>query len=385
MGIRATPAVERLRAARTRRERGRIAKQWPGVVLSFYGDGPRWRNAIELPAYPPGFSFPRPFRYRDTWIETELLDAMRRNPDGFEGLEVLLAMRFKSPDLGFVPLRRARISSAEISPDNSFINFSAGDLFAISDEISDLRDLAQPIPDSARNALCFSASPSGLESESEGAESELSRWTSLVDLLAATSLPLDCRAKRAVYMHISTPRGWRVSKADVVDRSRTSGFRYGLRLKEASEREATLVHRVPCMIGSEESAPDFLIGVGSSSQSVAVTPAKAEISSNYGRYLLSLVGIRAENAWADLEIGDSSEHPAPQGHEVTRLQIPVRTVFGAWHRFWTLLVPFLLLLGAFLANALVTNYKTFEDDVTKLLVVAGISAGASGIIVIFKR
>ena len=295
-------------------------------------------------------------------------------------------MRFKSPELGFVPLRRGVILSVEISPDNNFINFSVGDLLVIPDDTPDLKELTRPIPDSAADALCFSAGSRGGRTTDPGASaSELNRWTRLVDLLASTSLPLNSRAKTAVYMHLCMPRGWRTSKAQVIDRSRSSGFRYGLRLKEAAEREAALVHRVPCMIGSGQSAPDFVASIGSSTQSVAVTPARAEVSSNYGRYLLSLVGGHAENVWTDVEIRDSSEHPAPEGHEVSRLQIPVRTVFGVWHRFWTLFVPFVLLLAAFLGNALVTNYKTFEDDVTKLLIAAGISAGASGIIVIFRR
>jgi hypothetical protein len=34
------------------------------LFVTFYGDGPYWDNTVLLPAYPSGYSYFRPFRYR---------------------------------------------------------------------------------------------------------------------------------------------------------------------------------------------------------------------------------------------------------------------------------------------------------------------------------
>lgn len=44
------------------------------LFLCFFGDGPHWDNTPLVPAYPSGYSYSRPFRYRDRWVHREVLE-----------------------------------------------------------------------------------------------------------------------------------------------------------------------------------------------------------------------------------------------------------------------------------------------------------------------
>jgi hypothetical protein len=66
------------------------------LVLSFYGDGPKWENFVYLPVSPSGCSYFRPFRYRDEWLETRLLDRLKDEWEDVAREELLVGARFKS-------------------------------------------------------------------------------------------------------------------------------------------------------------------------------------------------------------------------------------------------------------------------------------------------
>jgi hypothetical protein len=368
---------------RTVKERRLVEQDVKGLALCFYGDGPLWQNALQALSFPPGYSYSKPFRYKDNWVQSGLQDLMRSHPLGFERIDAILGTRFKQRELGVIPIRRITITNVDSSPGNNYIDFRFGSFFQIPTDTSDLASTACALPDTVTEELFFTGFE--LPSDRGLATDDVDAWTQLVDLLGHTSLPLKEEAKNGVFFYLDTPRGWRKSKAKPVDRSRTTGFRYGLRLPEGAEREAVLMHRIPSRIGTETSVDAFDLSLTGSNETAAVTPPKVEVSSNYGRYILTIVGSKSMNLWSPIEVDIDARQSPTGGVNVAGLDIPVRTVPGLWHRFWTLILPLVALAGAFLGNALVTNYKTFENDTTKLLLAAGISAVASVIILLFKR
>jgi hypothetical protein len=70
------------------------------TYLCFFGDGRLWDNTPLVAAYPSGFSYFRPFRYRDAWIQDELRKEIDNESQRgiLVGSAATLGMRFLSAD-----------------------------------------------------------------------------------------------------------------------------------------------------------------------------------------------------------------------------------------------------------------------------------------------
>jgi hypothetical protein len=385
MSLLATPATNWIELRWHRRARKRVRDQYPAAALTFYADGPLWDNALLLPAYPEGYSYFRPFRYRDKWVADDVRAAMVEEPAGFCGLTVALGLRFRDPAHGFIPLREGTITHVEANPDNNYVEFRLGRFYGLP-EVEDLAELKVDLPRGADEALFFAGSavpPERAPCEDPGAEI----WTRAVELLAKTRLPIRDEVRSGVFLHVGRSRGWRTHGTGVVDRSWTSGFRHGLRMPEGADREIVVLHRIPKYIGSGGSVNGFDVVIEASNDALVVTPIKESVSANYGRHLLSLSAQRSYNTTTAITIAPekSGGKPLTEGLSMPRLVLPARVAMGVWHRFWTVLIPTAFLAGAFFANAVIGNWNKFEGDTGMLVGAAAISTVASLFILVFKR
>src|SRR5207302_2009544 len=105
---------------------------------------------VLLGAYPSGFSYPRPFRYRNGRIGPELLrdikDPERRRT--VEKTRAVLAMRFLRSDLQWtlVPIRRVTVTRVDYADDNHSVFFRLGDFFDFR-SVDSLLDCGLTIPE----------------------------------------------------------------------------------------------------------------------------------------------------------------------------------------------------------------------------------------------
>jgi hypothetical protein len=97
------------------------------LLLTFFLDGPRWHNAVRAMAYPRGYSYVQPFRYRDERVDPALLDALKRSPASLHSRDAYLAARFRDPAYSSrcIALRRVSVTQIDSSEDDYRVYFSS--------------------------------------------------------------------------------------------------------------------------------------------------------------------------------------------------------------------------------------------------------------------
>jgi hypothetical protein len=99
-------------------------------MLCFNGDGPFRDNLVRTVAYPTGYSYFRPFRYRDVWLSADLLEQVGDQGRRVElqQREAILAARFiaSGHEWKLVPIRAVRLTHIHHVPDNHLVYFVLG-------------------------------------------------------------------------------------------------------------------------------------------------------------------------------------------------------------------------------------------------------------------
>ena len=215
------------------------------LFLTFYGDGPYWDNTVVLPAYPSGYSYFRPFRYRDAWVQPALLERMARDPTGFVGEVASLCMRFstKGSESALVPIRSVTLTSVRAEDDN-FVYFKLGPFFRfergqslykcslnVPEEVDAAADGQEP-----DRRLFFEADLQVPAGAPEDQDAEM--WGRLGELIAGEqSLPIAEKARRALFFHFCTPSRDKPAEVVEIGRSWVAGAKSGARVAERRSYE----------------------------------------------------------------------------------------------------------------------------------------------------
>lgn len=341
------------------------------LVLSFYGDGPKWENFVHLPAFPSGCSYFRPFRYRDEWLEEGLLDRLKTDWKAVGRTELLVGSRFKSApwEWSFLPIRSATMTHFRFNEgEEHYIHFKLGPMVDFR-ERPELQTLLVSIPDDERErigkAFFFESKLTIPGNQFVGLESERAAWAGLADALNATSLPIPDEVRNAVFFRVQWPlKGAARLDAKELERTEGEGPLHGFRLAEGATYEFEFAHRYPAYIGTDLRMPPFRIDLESSGD-VLLNPGDEEISGNYQTHFFRASGVESRKLSSQLILDPSSES-LPDGdglRPIPRIKMPIRVGFNLWFRARTRWVWLLVMVfGLFVSNLVAF---TSDNDIAK--------------------
>jgi hypothetical protein len=332
------------------------------ICLCFYADGPRADNLVRLPGFPDGVSYDRPFRYRDKWIEDDLLQQLRANPKALDGQEVLLGMRFIAEDHQdlIVPVRFGTCEAVSLSPDQNQVYFRVQRLVDFTG-VADLDEIAEEVKDGAdsatRGKLLFRFDmprPAAVSSDESGDAS----WAKLTELIAkSATLPVHDDARQALFLRVQRPRSARRLTAKKVHHSWTEGDVYGFRLPERSAKELVILHRLPSLIGTNVPLTDRPeINIRETANTVVATPSSAEISANYDQHVVTIAADRRTGSWVQLKLTPSPTRVPAGNSELIgyEISLPLKVRLAPIYRLRTQILPILLVAGALFASSYYT-------------------------------
>ena len=362
------------------------------LFLTFYGDGPYWDNTVMLPAYPTGYSYLRPFRYRNAWVQTALVERAVERPGSFIGQRAVLAMRFRSPavlDL-LIPIRKVRLAAVKREDDN-FVYFILKEFVDLTG-VTTLRDLALNVPGDVdsedghnRPRLFFDAELP--EPRFASSTRDVEMWSALAQLVAAEAdLPLAPQAQKSVFLHFQTPVREEPAKVGEIEESFTQGNRFGASLPEASSHELVLLHRIPHLIGTNGSIHP--VGATVSGTNFEPAPARLQLSGNYNRHVVTITGRRASAAWESLDIQpDRPSATSVDGEEINLVpvSVPMKITRSITYRAKSRWFPLALLAFALGVNGIVGAWSVVGKHPILWLLIAAASILASGAVLQVRR
>jgi hypothetical protein len=362
------------------------------LFLTFYGEGPYWDNTVMLPAYPTGFSYARPFRYRDKWVEPSLLDRAINAPGSFVGQQAILAMRFRTggAETQFVPLRLVELTTVAREEDN-FVYFRLRQFVDFS-TVTSLASAALPLPASANTRssgrtsrkLFFEGETSTVSLAS--AERDAEMWGKLTELIAADrKLPVADEAKKAVFFHFHTPTRARPAPVCEIASSWSAGTQYGASFPEVSSHELVLLHRIPHLLDTNGSIQPLDVDIKTINFESA--PSQVQLSANYGRSVITITGQRPSAKWEMLTIeprAASTTSAAGETVNLVPLSIPLRSTKNLLYRLRRYWFPVLVLWLALGAQGLVGAWDTVREHRILWLAVF-VSAGLASTAVVYIR
>jgi hypothetical protein len=364
------------------------------LFLCFYANGPRADNLVRLPAFPSGCSYDRPFRYRDKWIDSTLLEDLRADSHKHDGADVVVGLRFIGEKVSdaLIPLRRGRLLATSLSPDQNQFYFRVDRLYQFANA-TDLGDAALQIPttvaEAKRGLLFFDLEGLDVPDALDTDEQEDGSWTRLTELIGkSSSLPVHDDARRAVYLRLQRPRRRRFAKPKKIHHSWTVGDIYGFRLPEQSPYEIAVLHRIPALIGTDTSLTERPeLKFAGESAAISVAPSSSEISANYDKHVVAISGERKTGSWVELQIRpEPSKFTAGEQELVAYpISLPLRVRIAPLYRLRTQIVPILLVAGALFASSYYTIYKDTHNDNVPFWPSLLASFLASLVIFLFKK
>ena len=355
------------------------------LVLSFYGDGPKWENFVYLPAYPSGCSYFRPFRYRDKWVEAALLAKLRQNWEEVARQELVVAARFQ-PDpwtWSVLPIRKATLTHFRFNEgEEHYIHFLLGPMVDFR-ERPELQTLMQVIPEDERDqvgqAFMFESAISFPDEAFVARDAERAAWAGLADALTKTTLPIPPQVRKAVFIRVQWPvRKNDTLDAEVIAKGGGEGPLHGFKLAEGAVYEFEFAHRYPAFIDTNNRMPPFRLNLDSS-EGLSTNPKDEEISGNYETHFLTASSAVSSKLPTQL-IFDPEMGTLPGsdgGSPIARVKVPVRIGLGIGYRFrtrWVWLV--VMVLGLLLSNLIAFSSDTniAREDVVRFTVGAAIAA-----------
>jgi hypothetical protein len=354
------------------------------LLLSFYGDGPKWENFVYLPAYPSGCSYFRPFRYRDKWVEPGLLAELREDWKPISEKDLVIAARFHTDpwNWALLPIRKGKLTHFRFNEgEEHYIHFSLDQMIDFRGA-PDLATLMHNIPEGEEarvgDAFFFESSMEFADEGFVDAESERAAWAGLADALTNTSLPIPPEVRKAVFMRIQWPVRNKPLRAKVIAESEGEGPLHGFKLAEGVIYEIEFAHRFPSYIGTDNRMPTFRVDVPDADGLVA-NPKDKEVSGNYETYFVRASSPTSSKLPTQLTLDPQLDSlPGTDGQSpIPRIKLPVRVGVGIGYRFRTRWVWLgVMLVGLFLSNliAFSSNQAIARDDVVRFTVGAGIAA-----------
>jgi len=330
------------------------------IYLCFYGDGPLFDNTYLSVAYPSGYSYIRPFRYRDQWLQPQLLKEMKKveSREKLVGQKAILSMRFlaKKYQWLILPIREARITHIDYRPNNHSVYFTLGPMV-------DFRKLAKliqgcvEIPKFEREGL--SGGELFLRSSVEGPVEVLAdnveedyAWSTYSDKIAKDqTVPVHESARKSMFMRLSRINSKKTVNIEQIYESISMGNIYGPVLEEGGSYEIELLHRVPSLIGLNKTMEHLPIDYKAQTGNIELSRSEDDYGSNYQTHTIIATAKQRSGAIEELVI-------KPRDYTVTKnskilayvdkLQVELKIKFSFWYRLRTQFVPFIVLVLALL-------------------------------------
>ena len=366
------------------------------LFLCFYGDSRLWENIILSTAYPKGFSYFRPFRYRDEWIDNALLQDLKNKEKraSLIGQSAILAMRFISEEHKWLvlPIRKVNITHIDYIPDNHGIYFKLGDMVDYPVE-KELNKICFEIPSEEhgikQESTLFFQSNVGATSSLKfyDSEEDEAAWIAYCNKVAKdTTLPINEKARNSLFMRFLKPTNGKNAKITQIHKSNRMGKIYGAKLTEGNNYELVIIHRTPVLIGSHTTLGRVTVNYESPSGHIELSRSEEDFTGNYQTHVVSITAKQPTGTWEELIIGPKEkEIIADDGRTINtlKLKIPVKVQTSLWYRFrktgfLVLVLALVLTLGGIISGI-------GENGISGSLLIyqAILSAVASILIIVF--
>jgi hypothetical protein len=363
--------------------------------LCFYADGPFRDNLVRAAAYPSGYSYFRPFRYRDEWIQPQLLDAITQDDwrEALGGTSVVLAARFQtqSDTWTVLPIRKATISHVRPTPDLRLIYFTLGAFVDFRTE-ERLEDLAVRVPEHEQEGVqrtLFFESTGDVPDFAPKDADEDALWVRYTQLIVESSLPFADDSRRSVFPRFLTPLKKRgPAKVTQLYSSALTGPTHGAMLHEGSAYEFGYFHRTPGLVATNTGFQRFRIQHLASTGNIELERADDEATAHYQFHTLQLGAARVSVRGEDLVLrADKETVPTDAGDPLMThdTQIPMRIRRSIVFRFRTRWSYLLLLFLAFMAVSAWNLAQQAPDRSFLDLLPDAIPGGALGALVWFVQ
>jgi len=328
------------------------------LVLSFFADKGLSDNLAYIPAYPSGMSYFRPFRYRNDWIEDPLLEDIRR-PDvrrRLVGREAILAIRFRSADHQslVLPFRNVKITHVDFIADNLSVYFQLGAFYCydfsspLAMQCLKFNSDTDPLP---KDRLLFRCDPLSVPPFWGEDKDEDEAWIMWANAISKdVSLPFNEQARRYVYMRISKLREKKASPIRRVYKSWTKGPIYGYQVSEGRTYELVYLHRVPFLLGKDQSVPRFKVTLNPHTSNWELPGREEDISANYQLHAMTMAALTPSASWEEVLLQpERQELETPSAEKLYTLPLRwnVKIKKAYWYRLRTRYI-WLVLLGLFI-------------------------------------
>jgi hypothetical protein len=361
------------------------------LFLCFYGDGTLWDNILLLPAYPSGYSYFRPFRYRDNWIQGDLLDKMSNEEKrkAMIGSEAILCMRFLAEEHKWklLPVRKASITHIDYLPDNHSFYFSVGPFYDFR-TIEELNKACLELDVRERSvigeSLFFFSELTTLHNDFVSEEKEDAIWVRFSDLVAKERiLPLKEEAKRGLFMRFRKPSREHPAPVGVIHKTWHFGEIHGSTLSEGSTYELVFFHRTPTLIGTRTSVKKIPVEYKAPTGNVELNRSEEDFTGNYQTHVLSITALKPSGTWEEIVIAPKQESVEAQDGQIintVRLPIPVKVNKSIRYRLKTTYIWLGLLWLSLFANVVITRLLEGKTNLP-LIIISAIASLISAIAV----
>lgn len=346
------------------------------LYLCFFGDGKLWENVSLVAAYPLGFSYGRPFRYRDCWVQQEVLHDMAGGAglDKLVGVEATLAMRFRSQEHQslILPVRRVEITHIDFMPRSHSVYFTMGQMVNFA-RFDGLRSVCVEIPSDEADELVgegplfFRSSVKVPDDHFASEDEEPAAWTAYSDLIARDdTVSINEEARHSIFFRFREPIVSGPTKKTAVTEclydSAEMGRICGACLKEGASYELVISHRVPRLIGQDNTMGQLSVGYEVPSENIELNRTEEEYTANYQNHVLLLSANRPSGTYQELTVKPEASEMVLEDDGKVRavsLRIPVKVSMSLMYRLRTFWV---WVLAVFVALALSSVLGAIDSD-----------------------
>lgn len=354
------------------------------LYICFYADGPLWDNVIHIPAYPRGFSYFRPFRYRDAWIQPTLLKEIenRDKRTFLIGEKAIICMRFLDDNCKWylLPVREAELTMVDYAPGNHSVYFRLGAYFDYG-SVQNLRAACLEIPseehDSVANHIFFRSGIQFPDSSFNDQINEEKVWTNYCDLIARDdSLPINSDARKALFLRFEVPAAETPASVSPIYTSHNMGIIYGSALSEGKTYELVVSHRLPALIAGNISTRPITMDFTSPTSNFEITPSSEDVTGNYQTHVLTVSAKKPSGAWEEIIISPQKEAEAQDGSKINTLKLlmPLKINVSLWYRFKTMYIWLIVLWLALFASIVLDKFLGIKENESNIFLILGIAS-----------
>lgn len=358
------------------------------LFLCFFGDGPRWENILQLPGYPRGYSYVRPFRYRDKWIQGELLDVIsnEQEREKLKRQDVFVCMRFLDEKNKWLvlPIRKAKIEHIDPMPENQSVYFSMGPMYDFKG-VKELSSICLEIDTSRRKEIgeaLFFKSDIVVPINKFEETNEDNAWIRYTDLVAGDqNLNIHADAKNGLFIRFHGIKGNKEVKTGVINTSVSLGETRGAILSEGNSYELVFYHRIPCLIDQNKSIKRSKLEYKIPSGNIELNRWEEDLTSNYQKHVLNVTALSPSGTYEEIVIELPEKVDSEDGEtiiNVVKFQIPVKVKLSHRYRFMKTYLWIIMISLTLFGNVIVGQQLSINVD-SKLIILSGILAVGSAI------